>query len=89
MAAHFVAVKGCRTGICRGGALLAFLPYKGRGIEQSDTEAAKWYLKAAEQGYAKAQNGLGDCYYNDQGVEQSYIGALKWFRKALEQLKKR
>ena len=58
MATHFVAVKGCRTGICRGGALLAFLPYKGRGIEQSDTEAAKWYRKAAEQGNKNAPKAL-------------------------------
>lgn len=31
----------------------------GRGVLQSDTEAVKWYRKAAEQGDADAQNNLG------------------------------
>ena len=58
MAAHFVAIKGCRTGICRGGVLLGFLPYKGRGIEQICTEAVKWYRKATEQGNKNAPKAL-------------------------------
>ena len=32
-------------------------------IAENAEEAAKWYRKAAEQGYAKAQDSLGDCYY--------------------------
>lgn len=31
---------------------------RGQSVEQSYVEAAKWYRKAAEQGYAKAQNNL-------------------------------
>ena len=30
----------------------------GQGTPQNDKEALKWYRKAAEQGYAKAQNNL-------------------------------
>lgn len=47
-------------------------------------EAAKWYRKSAEQGYAKAQYMLGEyCLYfvkNDVKAE-----AAKWYRKAAEQ----
>ena len=31
----------------------------GRGVPHSDTEAAKWYRKAADQGNAKAQLNMG------------------------------
>src|SRR5215204_1684155 len=33
---------------------------KGEGVKQSYSEAAKWYLKSAEQGNAIAQNALGE-----------------------------
>ena len=59
--------------------------YYGLGVEQNYEEAAKWYLKAAEQGNAEAQNNLGKCYGNGLGVEQNYEEAAKWFRKAAEQ----
>ena len=49
------------------------------------TEAVKWYRKAAEQGYANAQNNLGNCYYYGRGVTQDYYEAVKWYRKAAEQ----
>ena len=34
---------------------LAVMYEKGRGVAQSDAEAARWFLKAAEQGHARAQ----------------------------------
>ena len=49
------------------------------------SEAVKYFRKAAEQGYAKAQNNLGDCYYWGNGVEKNYAEAVKWFKKAAEQ----
>jgi hypothetical protein len=45
----------------------------------------KWYRKAAEQGHAFAQDGLGSCYCEGQGVPQDFGEAVKWFRKAAEQ----
>ncbi|MBO5924215.1 MAG: sel1 repeat family protein, partial [Lentisphaeria bacterium] len=54
--------------------------------EKSDyTNAVYWYRKAAEQGFAKAQNNLGYCYEYAKGVEQSYYEAVNWYRKAAEQ----
>ena len=59
--------------------------YDGHGVPQSYAEAAEWFRKAAEQGYAEAQHDLGACYYNGHGVPQSYSEAIKWFRKAARQ----
>ena len=36
----------------------------GRGVEQDDAEAVKWYRLAAEQGGAAAQFNLGWMYAN-------------------------
>jgi len=49
------------------------------------TEAAKWYRKSAEQGYAKAQYELGYMYYDGEGIEKDYSEALKWLRKSADQ----
>lgn len=58
--------------------------YYGRGVEEDEEEAAKWYRKAAEQGYAVAQFMLGECYYDGEGVEQDREEAVKWYKKAVE-----
>jgi len=48
-------------------------------------EAVKWYLKAAEQGYALAQYGMGYCYYYGQGVPMDFVKAAEWWQKSAEQ----
>jgi TPR repeat protein len=48
-------------------------------VAQDDTEAAKWFRLAADQGYAKAQNNLGALYARGQGVPRDYIQAYMWF----------
>ncbi|MBT5159564.1 MAG: sel1 repeat family protein, partial [Alphaproteobacteria bacterium] len=57
----------------------------GQGVTQDYKEAAKWYLKAAKQGYAKAQFNLGVKYDDGQGVTQDYKEAAKWYLKAAKQ----
>ena len=54
-------------------------------MPQDYVEALKWYRKAAEQGYAKAQYNLGLMYDNGDGVAEDHAEAFKWFRKAAEQ----
>ena len=39
----------------------------------------------AQNGYAKAQYHLGDCYYEGKGVSEDYEQAVFWYRKAAEQ----
>lgn len=48
-------------------------------------EAYKWYLKAAEQGYAEAQYTIGTFYENGTWVEQDDEKALEWYSKAMDQ----
>ena len=46
------------------------------------TEAVKWFRKAAEQGHAESQYGLGLMYYLGEGVLQDTIAAHMWFNIA-------
>lgn len=64
---------------------LGIMHDKGQGVPQDDAAAARWYCKAAEQGYAAAQSNLGVMYDNGQGVSQDAVAAVKWYRKASEQ----
>ena len=59
--------------------------YNGDGVAQDYAKAIECFRQAAEQGYAAAQNSLGDCYYDGQGVTQDYAQAVSWYRKAAEQ----
>lgn len=51
-------------------------------VPQNIEEAAKWYAKAAKQGYPKAQHNLALLYEDGRGVPQSYTEAAKWYAKA-------
>ena len=57
----------------------------GGGVPQDYAEALKWYRKAADQGFAKAQNNLGIMYDRGQGVLQDYVQAHMWFNLAAAQ----
>jgi TPR repeat protein len=72
--------------------LLAGLAYAGaleNGVKAYEygnyKEAAKWYKKAADQGFALAQYNLGVMYVKGLGVRQNYKEAVKWFKKAADQ----
>ena len=54
-------------------------------MAKDETEAVKWYRKAAEQGVALAQTDLGNCYLNGIGVSKDGTEAMKWFRTAADQ----
>lgn len=65
---------------------LAMRYFRGeRGVETNLVEAVNWYRKAAEQGMAEAQSGLGWCYSKGYGVESNALEAVNWYRKAAEQ----
>ena len=51
----------------------------------SASASALWFRKAAEQGYAVAQERLGNCYSAGLGVIQDKAEAAKWYRRAAEQ----
>ena len=57
----------------------------GQGVPQNFKEALRWYMKAAEQGYAGAQSNLGVMHQVGKGVPQNFKEALRWYTKAAEQ----
>lgn len=63
--------------------------YNSQGVdyyhEKNYPEAVKLFTKAAELGYARAQNNLGVCYALGHGVDQpDYAEAFKWYTLAAE-----
>ena len=48
-------------------------------------QSVLWYRRAAEQGYAKAQNNLGMAYITGKGVTINDEQGVKWLVKAAEQ----
>ncbi|MDR1642284.1 MAG: protein kinase, partial [Clostridiales bacterium] len=53
--------------------------------DRNYAEAANWYQKSAELGYAPGQTDLGNRYYYGEGVRKDLIEAAKWYKKAAEQ----
>jgi TPR repeat protein len=51
-------------------------------VPADSAAAASWYRKAAEQGYARAENNLGVMYDNGEGVLQDDVTAHMWFTLA-------
>lgn len=76
--AYSYYLKAAQQGYAPAEQSLGKLYRMGRGVAQSDTEAAKWFLKAAKQGDTHAQSDLGGMYYQGRGVVQSHEQALKW-----------
>jgi TPR repeat protein len=56
----------------------------GEGAVKNYEEAVNWYRKAAEQGFAAAQNNLAVMYEKGLGVPKDDSEAAKWYRKAAE-----
>ena len=48
-------------------------------------EAARWYLRAAEQGHPMAQDRLADLYMLGRGVAQSDTQAFNWYARTAAQ----
>lgn len=59
------------------------------GVDQQSRgnldDARTWFIRAAEQGHARAQFCLAELYATAQGVKQNYSEAAKWYRRAADQ----
>ena len=66
---------------------LGNLYYRGKDVEQSFTEAVKWYGKAAnrENPDPIAQHNLGICYEMGRGVREDPEAAFRYYEKAAKQ----
>ncbi len=58
---------------------------QGIGVPQDEQEAHKWYLAAAEAGFAAAQNEVGIRVSEGTGVKSNNQLAVEWFKKSAEQ----
>lgn len=56
----------------------------GRGLERSDSRAALWYRKAAEQSMPEAQYRLGVLHENGWGVSLDAVLAAQWYERAAQ-----
>lgn len=66
--------------------ILATHYYNGSNLYAQDyVEAVKWLERSAKQGYSKAQDVLGYCYWSGQGVQQNYEKAVYWYKQAADQ----
>ncbi|HPE60150.1 MAG TPA: tetratricopeptide repeat protein [Thiolinea sp.] len=54
------------------------------GVAQDPGKALEWYLKAARQGFVKAQHNLALLYEDGRGVEQDFRQAAIWYKKAAD-----
>ena len=50
----------------------------GDGVGLNESEAVRWFIKSAEQGYVPAQSKLGTIYYSGRGVRQDPNRAYFW-----------
>lgn len=57
----------------------------GRFVDTYSSEDFDSISSMAEQGHARAQYSLGNCYHFAQGVEEDKIKAVEWYKKAAEQ----
>ena len=71
-------------GDARAQSIVAQIDYRGRGVPQSDTEAATWFRRAADQGDALAQFYLGVMYNEGRGewVRQNRLDRTHCFFKS-------
>ena len=58
---------------------------EGKGVDEDDAEAVRWYRRGAELGNSYAQSNLGLMYEYGTGVRQDFDEAMRWFRKAADQ----
>ena len=69
---------------------LGVLNRNGKGVEENDRQAVRWYRMAAEQGHANAQYNMGFMYRNYQGIDERDESAIneqimKWYGQAARQ----
>ncbi len=57
----------------------------GIGIARDMGEAALWFERAAEAGFAPAQYRVANMYEKGNGVERDYGLAMEWYEQAAEQ----
>lgn len=77
------------TEALRGNAIAQFeagvMLERGIGVDENQTQSAKWYEKAAIQGHKDAQYNIGIMYAAGRGVEQNDQFSMMWLACAAKQ----
>lgn len=63
---------------------LALMYTRGVGVDSDPDQAAKWLIKAAEAGHARAQYDLARAFWKGDGVKQDKALSAQWTRAAAE-----
>ncbi|MDR3182095.1 MAG: sel1 repeat family protein [Planctomycetaceae bacterium] len=71
--------------VARNQYVVGYKYYSGAEFPRNDSEAVKWFRKAAEAENADGQFWLALCYAQGHGVEKDKNESLKWLRKAAAQ----
>ncbi len=81
-----LAIPACATALQSYPNSPALMYQLGRGYQKTNNlgPVVTLYKKAADLGYAPAQNSLGSLYLNGEGVPHDYTQALAWYRKAAD-----
>lgn len=58
---------------------------QGKGVPEDDTEAFKWYKRAADQGLPSAQYSMAILYAKGSGVARDDFAAYVWYSVAAVQ----
>ena len=78
-AVHKAAKGGNTIALYYGGIMFS----TGRGgVMRDETEASRWWIKAAELGNADAQNDVGLMFFNGRAVIDNPLQMASWCRKA-------
>jgi TPR repeat protein len=80
------AIPACLDALSHDPNSARFQYQLGRAYDKSGDyqQALAWYRKAAEQGYAAAENNLGNMYNEGHGVPKDDAQGVSWIRKAAE-----
>lgn len=64
---------------------MGWMAEAGKGTPPSDEEAARWYRKADDLGFAPAQTSLARLYIHGRGVSKDPEKAVTWYTRAAKQ----
>jgi TPR repeat protein len=63
---------------------LGMMYASGDGVPTDESEAVRWFRKAAEKGNAEGEYSLGEMYLTGRGVAVDFHEAVNWIRRAAE-----
>lgn len=77
-------VQKAENGLVSAQLELAKCYLEGNGVDQSQSEAVKWFELAAEKGNLEAMVACGGLYCDEWNIdlEPDYVKGIKWYRKA-------